>query len=212
MSLKSIFDRGDGAHHGISDWYEEKEKALEAALASGADFDTGWYSSKKEIASGRIFRSGDVITCEASCSDDFDTEGSGQKTIPAEGATLDAIREALDAALDDAGADKTENEPYIGFSVHKRVKRYAVYCGGKPQGRPTYGQGWVETLIIPKDGDDTGTPPGDNYHQWGWQQECVIPRLIRAKLRAWAEKFIAGENCEESRTVDGYTIKPWDDA
>jgi hypothetical protein len=190
-TLKELFGSGDGAHCGISDLYPEKQAALEAAMATGQPFDTGWFSSKKEICSGRIFSDGSTITCEASCSDDFDTVGHGSRCLSAT-CCIAGVLKALDDALDAASDDKADNENYRGFSIHK-------------QGR------WIETLIVPTDGDDSGTPGGDYYHTWGWQREAIIPRLIRAKLRTWADKFLCGVDCGESRQVDGYTIKPWKD-
>ena len=71
----------DGAHGGLSDWYEEHEAALKAALDAHAPFDTGWYSSKKEIASARIRSDDGVrIKVDASVSDDFDTDGRGYRS------------------------------------------------------------------------------------------------------------------------------------
>ena len=55
MKLLNEFSRGDGAHCGLADWYPEQEAALKAALKAHAAFDTGWYSSKKQIASARVF-------------------------------------------------------------------------------------------------------------------------------------------------------------
>lgn len=47
---------GDGAHCGITDFYDEHAKSVKEAVRSGMAFDTGWYSTKKEIQSGRIRR------------------------------------------------------------------------------------------------------------------------------------------------------------
>lgn len=55
METLDAFKRGDGAHRGLSDWYDEKEAALRAALEAHLPFDTGWYGSKHEIASARIW-------------------------------------------------------------------------------------------------------------------------------------------------------------
>lgn len=48
--------RGDAAKWGISDFYEEHEAALRAILAGRKPFTTGWYSVKKEIQTGRVWR------------------------------------------------------------------------------------------------------------------------------------------------------------
>ena len=65
----------DGAKWGVSDFYDEHEKVLRNALKDGLPFDTGWYSVKKEIESGRVCRSvkNGPITIEVSASMD---EGS----------------------------------------------------------------------------------------------------------------------------------------
>ena len=54
MKKLEAFQHGDGAHCGLSDWYEEGEAELTAVITERVPFDTGWYSSKKEIASARI--------------------------------------------------------------------------------------------------------------------------------------------------------------
>lgn len=196
-ALKELFQRGDGAHHGISDLYPEKEAALTAALATGQPFDTGWFSSKKEIASGRVSMVGGIVTCEASVSDDFDTEGHGEaEAHPAGLGTVvmfaDVVR-ALDLALDRADENKKENEPYQGYKV--------VRAGS-----------WVETLILPKgDGVEMETPPGDNYHVWGWQGDTLMPASVQATLYRWAENWLGGKKVGGKRTCDGWTIIPWKD-
>ena len=47
---------GDGSHWGITDLYDEREMALRGTLKMGLPFDTGWWSSKKEIQSARVQR------------------------------------------------------------------------------------------------------------------------------------------------------------
>lgn len=187
---------GDGAHHGISDLYPTHQKLVERALKSGKPFDTGWYGSKKEIASGRIYSDGKTVTCEASVSDDFDTEGRGSAVATPAGlgteVLFDDVVRALDAALDAAGEDKKEKEPYAGFSTHNRKGH------------------WVETLILPKGGEEYDTPPGDNYHEWGWQRECrYMPRKVREVFLRWANNWIMGKKVGGKRTMAGWTIKPW---
>ena len=76
MKILNAFQNGNGAHCGLSDWYKEGEAQLTAALAERVPFTTGWYSSKKEIASARIWSEDGVkIKVEVSVSDDFDTQG-----------------------------------------------------------------------------------------------------------------------------------------
>lgn len=62
----------DAAKWGVTDFYEDYEQALKAAIATGLPFDTGWYSVKKEIQSGRISRAktNGPITVEGSVSMD----------------------------------------------------------------------------------------------------------------------------------------------
>ena len=50
------FQSGDGAHCGLTDWYLDGQVALLLMLRQGPDvvWTTGWYGSKKEIASGCI--------------------------------------------------------------------------------------------------------------------------------------------------------------
>ena len=55
MKQLNAFQNGDGAHCGLSDWYSDGRAELEQALKEKIPFDTGWYSSKKEIASARIY-------------------------------------------------------------------------------------------------------------------------------------------------------------
>lgn len=47
---------GDAAHWGLSDFYDENAQALRQVLACGQAFDTGWFTAKKEIQTGRISR------------------------------------------------------------------------------------------------------------------------------------------------------------
>lgn len=99
---------------GVSDFYEEAEKALREALASGEDFDTGWFDCKKEINSGRIVREDGEITVSVTCSIDDLWESddliydalwevaSIEQLLPEE--IIDSIR---DAACDDGIDDHT---------------------------------------------------------------------------------------------------------
>ncbi|WP_455233051.1 hypothetical protein [Geopseudomonas aromaticivorans] len=68
--------RDYAASWGISDLYEENRARLEAALAAGEPFDTGWFGAKKEIESARLVRAyvGAPVTVEVSSQmdDDFD--------------------------------------------------------------------------------------------------------------------------------------------
>lgn len=96
---------------GISDFYEEAEQSLRNALASGEDFDTGWFGCKKEINYAQIIREdGEIIVSVCCHMDDlWDDESLIYDTMKEEvelpGDIIDSIR---DAAIDDGIDDKTE--------------------------------------------------------------------------------------------------------
>jgi hypothetical protein len=156
FQFSETFTRGDLTKWGASDFYDDKKAELVAALASGKPFDTGWGGCKKEILTSRVSFDGKTITCEVSVSDDFDTEGLGSVSIPAP-ATIDQVETALDQASCAADENRGDNADYTGFSIHQ----------GGDKGP------WVETYIAQRS-DMAGymdCPPGDNYHQWGFQDE-----------------------------------------
>jgi len=189
----------DGAHCGLTDWYEPLEAAIAAALARGDGYawTTGWYGSKKQIASACITHRGGEINVEVSVSDDFDTQGRGERTIKST-KNLDRIREALDAAWSDASRDRRDNEAYAGFSVGR-------------------GDQWEFTLILPKGwGHESDVPPGDCYHVWGWQEvedgedrPAEIPAAVADNLRKWAESPMVEPGMKHN--FRGWTIKAWED-
>jgi len=200
----------DGAHCGLGDWYPEIEQGIVDALAKGSEYEwtTGYYSSKKEIASANISCSGGEIEVEVSVSDDFDTPGQCSKKIPFT-TDLDEIRQAIYDAWDDANEDQKDNRPYTGFSVMTEVEAYGLYIGGKPQGTPVKRQGWVESYIRCDD-HWLEDPPGDCYHQWGFQEEYEIPDEIKEQMAKWAENW--GIEHDEKELVCGeFTIKPWNE-
>ncbi len=166
MKTLDAFQHGDGAHCGLSDWYEEGEAQLAAVLANHAPFDTGWYSSKKEIASARIWsEDGIKIKVEASVSDDFDTTGWGYISTTDWG--LNAIRNAISFAWDKAEKDRNANQEYEGFRIGR-------------DGR------WEETYLINIGWGENLAPPGDNYHWWGWQYDGEdegqgVPHAVRGR-------------------------------
>jgi hypothetical protein len=191
MRTLEAFRRGDGAHRGLSDWYPENEAALKAALDAHQPFDTGWYGSKHEIASARIWSAdGDSINIEVSVSDDFDTNGTGRRRIKEW--SIDEVASSVDEAWDSADEDRKDNEPYIGFSIHDSTGA------------------WVETYILAVGEYDT--PPGDNYHWWGWQHDEVHdvgiphPDIPEDTVTAF-EKFAYGGGDE--LCVNGWTIRRW---
>jgi hypothetical protein len=209
------FER-DGAKWGVSDFYDEARESLLQVLRSGEDFDTGWYGVKKEIQSGRVFREGDTIYCEASCSDDFDTEGFGRQWISAEStpeSLLEAIVQALDRASDDAEQDLNDNEVYRGWSVGQV---------GEDGGR----KNWLYTYIQPVgEGEFMDEPPGDNYAHWGWEDQdpevdCLAeqwaedngrkyPSLPQHVRDAFEQFVYAAPPGPAMMTLDGWRIDTW---
>jgi hypothetical protein len=186
----------DGAHCGLTDWYEPLEAAITAALALGKGYawTTGWYGSKKEIASACITQHGGQITVKASVSDDLDTEGMGEKTIRFT-TNLEKIRDAITAAWEEAEENQKDNRAYIGFSVGRDGK-------------------WEHTLILPMGfGHDMDAPPGDYYHRWGWADEAegvehpaAIPAEVAKQIVTWAEQCEFGEQT----VIGGWTVKAWE--
>lgn len=197
MKKLEAFQQGDGAHCGLSDWYEDGEQQLAAALAEHTPFDTGWYSSKKEIASARIWSEDGVkIKIEVCVSDDFDTEGRGYEST--EEWTTDAIQTCISTAWGKADADKEDNAPYVGFSLMHNGQ-----C--------------IEYYLL---GDGTyDTPPGDHYYWWGWQHDedkdgqgvppPDLPLPAAAAFENWAQRWAYGQIKEASCVIGAWEIKPW---
>lgn len=205
MKKLTEFERGDGSHWGLTDWYPENEAALKAALDAREPFDTGWYSSKKEIACARIWSQGykdplgaritacgDKIEVEVSITDDFDTPGAGSSSTT--DWTLEAVASAIDEAWDAAQQNRKDNEPYTGFSIHDSTGA------------------WIETYILSNGEFDT--PPGDNYYWWGWQgdvnedQGIPDPRIPAEAVQAF-ETYVNDWDRPAELTVAGWTIRPW---
>lgn len=184
----------DGAHWGLSDWYPEIEHGIAEALASDKkQWTTGWYSSKKEIASARVTFQDGVLTVEATCSDDFDTEGFGSTTssvMP----TLDELRTMVDEALDEAVESRRSNSPVELWSIQKRIRKT----------NPAMWK-WVETYLVNVGYDDDSGPPGNSYGHWGWQGEARIPKAIKDKLERAILKGKTEYRCE------GYKIRRCDE-
>jgi hypothetical protein len=200
MQTLEEFGVGDGAHRGLSDWYPEHEQALRRALDAHAAFDTGWYGSKHEIASARIWSEDGVkIKVEASVSDDFDTNGAGYRSTTEW--TLDAVASAVDAAWDSAQQDQEDNTPYVGFSLMR--------------------DGYCLDYYLFSDGT-YDTPPGDYYHWWGWQQDegtdgqgippSDLPLPAAAAFENWARRWAYGETTDASFAIGAWSIKPWENA
>lgn len=187
----------DGSHWGLADWYEPLEEAIQTALNAGskaAPWTTGWYASKKEIASARISFDGTHLVIEASVSDDFDTPGMGRVQQPFT-TDIEEVRDCISEAYELAEADRIDNEMYAGFSVGRHAT-------------------WAYTYILPINGGELlDGPPGDNYHTWGWQEdadEMDIPKEIKRKCEKWAEKYIKGKTKKESKEfAKDWVIRAW---
>lgn len=189
---------GDGSHRGLADWYDEHEAALAKALKGKRDFNTGWYGSKHEIASARITRRKGKVVVEVSVSDDFDTNGRGEREVNAT-VTLDSIREAIDNAWDDAKEDRKANQGYRGYSLHDKKGS------------------WIDTYLVSI--DDADVPSGDNYSHWGWQSDpreieegcgtvCGTKRIPKKTIVAFEEfahLYKGGE-----LKIGNWTMKSWD--
>lgn len=162
---------GDGAHRGLGDWYPGVEAQIRLALEGKESFTTGWYGSKHEIASAKITYLADQeeILVEVSVSDDFDTNGLGDKIIP-HTADLDTLRIAISEAWDEAIESQKDNREYAMWMVQKD------------------GQ-WIETYLVDTSDFRSDCPPGDNYHQWGWQEEATIPADVKAKIEEGIHSF-----------------------
>ena len=205
------FAQGNGSHWDITELYDDSEYKLELALQSKVAFTTGWYSVKKEIQSGRIsrfFRDGkQAIICEASVSNDFDEQGLGsicfEANLISEDPELEevmdvtrAIRSHLGEALEEAYQNQLDN---------KQVVLYAVLEIFEDGDMGVKESNWIESYvkdISPDELDDS--PPGDFYHQWGWQGESSsIPQEVLDKL----ENHIHSARSDERFRYSNYEIK-----
>ena len=187
----------DGAKWSVSDLYESAAKALEDALLSGEDFDTGWWGVKKEIRSGRVSRIGDQVTVEASATDDFDTEGNGMVVLTAKEATMQRVIEALGEAEQEAEADRSANEQYAGFRVAQLKPDGSVY------------RSWVYTFVSPRD-DSLECPPGDCYSEWGWDSDAPPADQMRERTRLEMEAYMSDpKNFGRSHDIGCWRMIPW---
>lgn len=204
MKQLDAFQHGDGAHWGLSDWYPEGKAQLAAVLVERVPFDTGWYSSKKEIASARIWSEDGVkIKVEVSVSDDFDTEGLGYASTT--DWYIDAVEGCVSKAWDKAEQARDEAQPYEGFTVLQYRKD---------------GASWVETYLVNIGWGDYA-PPGDHYAWWGWQYDGAddtvgvphpdIPLETVQAFELWAHNWAFGRLPAENNClrIDEWEIKPW---
>jgi len=210
---KGIFDSNgicDGSHWGLTDWYKEKEIALEKAIKKGNAFTTNWYSSKKELASAKIDFDGEsAFTVSVSVFDDLDTEGMAVDTFFCNphsnlAEIIYMIKNTIDRTWGKAIKNQKENQMYMGFSILHKSKVYGGYVGGKGIGKPQTRLCWVETYLKNTHGLDS--PTGDCYSQWGFQDEIEIPVNVKNKLSNWAENW----NGEKQYRYKEWVIKPWE--
>lgn len=206
-----IFDNLNGcygAHCGLFDLYPEYMAALTLAIENNEDFSTGWYGSKKEIASARITRNRDggnyLYLVDVSVSDDMDTEGLGRAEFTfAEDdedpeKILPAIETAIATAWENAYRDIAENALYIGFSIGRANREGKLL-------------NWEHTFIAPaQDGYFPEYPPGDCYEKWGWDSEDENgPSDIPTEVKRAMENWIA-ENIGDNFCVGGWAIRRWE--
>lgn len=211
-------------HRGPSDFYQRCEDEICAAITSGLPFDTDWRGCKHEILSSRIQREPDgSFCCEVSVSDDFDTSGIGQEGfVPDPGATPDEIFAEIEFALatahHDAELDRKGNQSYRGFKIlvrsrRKRENHFHRWDKRKPRkvSRSNRRMSWVETYIlnIGEYWTWNNSPPGDYYHQWGFQDDDVIPLNVREALEDYAQSYRKGS--PPQFTCKRWTIRPWED-
>lgn len=76
-----VFEDGDAAHWTPNDLGVRQLHALKRAIARKNDFTTGWYSCKKESATTKIVRVGDVYKVGVSVFADSDEESMVETTV-----------------------------------------------------------------------------------------------------------------------------------
>jgi hypothetical protein len=219
--MKAIFENVgglDAAKWGVSDFYEEHEKALRSALASGEDFTTEAYAVKKEIQTGEVSRVNGEICCRVWVTDDFDTEGEcGISFIPDPDMTpadlYDKIIESLNEALEGAQENKNENEIYIGYSIG--------HPGANPD-IPEHRADWIWTYVQRRPGtvgeDMLDDEDPSEYYAWGWNyggihgedsEEDRITPEDREAMERWAKAYAAGEIEKNNARIGDWVISPW---
>lgn len=186
-NVKKIFAKmsGDGAHCGLTDLYPEREQALRKAIKAWRPFTTGWWASKKEIASAKIDFEDDKFIISVSISNDFDTDGLGEVVIPMKkNHNIDDIREHIDKSIyeawDSAQDNQKDNEMQVMYVVGEEKKGKRI--------------NWLDTYLVNSHGLDS--PTGDNYHKWGWQDGAKLPANVRRNLvrgmKQYKGKVISG--------------------
>jgi len=190
--MKNIFENlgGDGAHHGLTDWYTDiQDKIIEALQGKhGEEWTTEWYSSKKAFATCKLTCEEENLTIEVSVSDDFDTYALGVREIPCEvlktvkDNDLKKIHKAIDEAWDEAKGEQNDK------------REIAMYCIGNRDGDKR--TNWIETYLLNVSvfGEHEAEPPGDQYHQWGFQEETEdipddVKKIIEDKMKVQQPKI-----------------------
>lgn len=191
---------GAGVHYGPADFCVLHERVLHGALGSTEDFSTGWYSSRKELLTAKVTREGWALTLEVSVSGDSGAGGMGLVMLeitsdqhPEE--LFDRVSEGLDRAWNLAEEDRRWRERGVEFKITM------VDSGSKIQ---------VETIILPKDGDTSCPPGGDDFREWGFQGEAEpgsIPMEILDKFFRWATGYMNGKTDRSGLVVDRYGIE-----
>jgi hypothetical protein len=193
----------DQTKWGPTDFYDPDRATMAQAFASGLDFETPWLSCKKEILSSQITRSKGIVSVTVSVSDDFDTNGTGESSFRVTKATteeqfFDKLGKAGDEAWNAADEDRQGNQSYLGYSVGPVDAE-----GNSP---------WVCTYIVNLMGFDT--PPGDNYHRWGWQEveddedPTATPDDIPKEVAAELERQI-NEDFPKVAEFGGFRARQW---
>lgn len=209
----------DGTKWGPSDFYPEVHQQLAEAFASGLDWDTGWMGCKKEILSSRFSREGNTVTVQVSVSDDFDTNGVGEAAFSFDQEeTVDSFFSKIEKAAGEAHAhaldEQKDNRTYIGFRVGRVLKK-----GPNAAALPVP---WEWTYLYNISG--LSSPPGDNYHRWGWQEVPDdaddddleahpedMPADVADKLAELITDFCCGSLDAAALEYGGYRATPWED-
>lgn len=108
------------AKYGVSDFYDEAEQKLREAIASGEDFDTGWFGARKEINYARIVRENGAYTITVSAhmddlweGDDLIYDALWEVAHSEDELPEDIIYSIRDAAFDCGIDDKSECEDVL---------------------------------------------------------------------------------------------------
>ena len=209
----------DGTKWGPTDFYPAVRQQLVEAFSSGLDWDTGWMGCKKEILSSRFSREGNVVTAQVSVSDDLDTDGLGEAAFSCDSnETTDSFFSKIEKAANEAHANargaQKDNQMYVGFRVGRVLKK-----GPEAAPLPVPWE-WTYLYNI----GCLSSPPGDNYHRWGWQEvpedaddadlEALpedIPAEVADKLAELITDFCCGALDASALEYCGYRATPWED-